>query len=190
MVVQSVDTPLKDKDANDLVAIQAWGAVGGDRYLLDAKKGHMSKEQAKRAIIEQARYVRKLYPKAGHYVLIENAGYGPELIAELKRELTGVQKIKPGQDGDKTLRAEAACGALESGNCFLPGYREGADEMSMPDDTRNAAWVTEFITACAGFPNARYDDEVDAWSQAMNWLTARPIKMARTYSSFKARVRR
>jgi phage terminase large subunit-like protein len=32
-VVQSVDTPLKDKESNDLVAIQAWGVVGGDRYI-------------------------------------------------------------------------------------------------------------------------------------------------------------
>jgi predicted phage terminase large subunit-like protein len=189
MVVQSVDTPLKDKEANDLVAIQAWGVVGADRYLLDIRKGHMSKAQAKRAIIEQARYVRnrKVFGPASHHVLIENAGYGVELVEELKREITGVHKLSRAKEGDKVLRAEAASASLESGNCFLPGFREGQDEMSMPRDDRNSADITDFINDCAGFPNARYDDQVDAWSQAMNWLSGRVVRRARVYSSFAAR---
>ncbi len=186
MIVQSIDTPLKDKQVNDLVSIQAWGVAGGDRYLLDTKKGHMSKEQAKRAILEQARYIRnrKRFGVASHFVLIEGAGYGIELVEELKREITGIKKLSRAHEGDKELRAEAASGALESGNCFLPGYREGTDEMSMPDDDRNSSDITDFINACAVFPNGRYDDEVDAWSQAMNWLSGRPMKRARVFSSF------
>jgi predicted phage terminase large subunit-like protein len=189
MVVQSVDAPTRDKESNDLIAIQAWGVAGADRYLLDLRKGHMSKDQAKRAIIEQARFVRnrRMFGHASHFVLIENAGYGPELIAELKRDLTGVQKVSPNRDGDKVIRAEGASSALESGNCFLPGYRIGADELSMPDDDRNSADVTNFIDSCAVFPNGRYDDEVDAWSQAMNWITHRPVRRARSYSPFASR---
>jgi predicted phage terminase large subunit-like protein len=185
MVVQSVDTPLKDKESNDLVAIQAWGVHGGDRYLLDLKKGHMSKHQAKRAIKEQSEYVKRVARGASRFVLIENAGYGVELIEELKREMTGVKGLSRAHEGDKVLRAEAASAALETGNCFLPGYREGVDELSMPDDDRNAAEITDFIDNCANFPNARYDDDVDAWSQAMNWLSARPTSRSRVFSSFK-----
>ena len=185
-VVQSVDTPLKDKESNDLVAIQAWGVVKADRYLLDLKKGHMNYSQAKRAIIEQSRYVRKLFPTSAHYCLIENAGYGVELIDELKRELTGVQKISRGSDGDKILRAESACSDLESGNCYLPGFRMGADEFSMPDESRCPADIVDFIDSLAGFPNIKYDDDVDAWSQCMNWLRSRSIQPARTWSSFKS----
>ena len=70
-VVQSVDTPLKDKQVNDMVAIQAWGVKGADRYLLELRKGHMSKGQAYRAILEQGNHVRKLFPHAIHTVLIE-----------------------------------------------------------------------------------------------------------------------
>ena len=61
----------------------------------------MNYSQAKRAILEQAIYIRRLFPHSAHYCLIENAGYGVELILELKRELTGVQKITRGGDGDK-----------------------------------------------------------------------------------------
>jgi predicted phage terminase large subunit-like protein len=186
MIVISVDTPLKDKEVNDLVAIQAWGVAGADRYLLDIKKGHMSKEHCKRAIAEMSRYVRdkSRFGQCSHKILVEKAGYGPELIAELKREWTGTEGLSRTNEGDKEVRADAASGVLESGNCFLPGYRDGADEMSMPDDDRNSADITSFIDDCAGFPNARFDDQVDAWSQCMNWLTHKPIRRARVYSPF------
>lgn len=187
MIVQSVDTPLKDKESNDLVAIQAWGVVGSSRYLLDLKKGHMNYSQARRAILEQARFVRKLYPRIAHTVLIENAGYGVELIKDLKRELTGVRKISPGQDGDKIMRAESASSDLEAGNCFLPGARLGEDEMSEPDESQIAADVLDFINSCALFPNATHDDDVDTWSQCMNYLRSLPMRSGRTGSPFKRR---
>lgn len=185
-IVISVDTPLKDKQVNDMVAIQAWGVVGADRYLLDLKKGHMSKGQAFRAIKEMSEHVRDrdTFGPHTHNVLIENAGYGIELLEELRRVIPGVVKITRAHEGDKELRAEAAAASLESGNCFLPGYRDGRDEMSMPDDQRNSAEITDFIDSCAGFPNARYDDDVDAWSQCMNWLSTKVTRPARVYSAF------
>lgn len=186
-VVQTVDTPLKDKESNDYVAIQAWGVVGSRRYLLDLRKGHMNYSQARRAIIEQARFVRNLYPRIAHYILIENAGYGVELIIDLKRVLTGVTKISPSQDGDKIMRAESASSDLESGNCFLPGARLGEDELSEPDESQISADVLDFINSCAIFPNGSHDDDVDAWSQCMNWLRSRNIHRGRTGSPFARR---
>lgn len=186
LVVQSIDTPLKDKESNDLVAIQCWGVLGADRYLLDLKKGHMNYTQAKRQILEQARWARKIWPRSAHYVLIENAGYGVELIIDLKHEhLSGLVKISPGQDGDKIVRAETACDALESGNCYLPGRRLGSDELSMPDEANCPADVVDFINSCAIFPNGLHDDDVDAWSQCMNWLRSRPMAKMRMSSPFK-----
>ena len=185
IIVQSIDTPLKDKAVNDQVAIQAWGISGGDRYLLDLRSGHMNYGQAKRAVLEQAAYVRREHRRAAHHVLIENAGYGVEMIEDLKRELTGVKKLSRAHEGDKVLRAESASADLESGNCFLPGYRVGEDELSMPDEGRCSADIVAFIDECAMFPNGRYDDQVDAWSQAMNWLRSRPQRRGRTWSSFK-----
>lgn len=188
-VVQSIDTPLKDKESSDNVAIQAWGVIGGDRYLLDLRKGKMNYSQAKRAILEQARHVRKLFPKCAHYILIENAGYGVELIVDLKREITGVQKISPGVEGNKVMRAESASSDLESGNCWLPGRRLGNDEFSLPDEKFNSADINDFIEECAIFDNGTYDDQVDAWSQCMNWLRSRAIRPARTASPFSIRRR-
>ena len=185
LCVQSVDAPLKDKQSNDLLAVQAWGAAGANRYLLDLRKGNMSYSQAKRAIIEQARHVRTLFPHAEHRILIESAGYGDELVYELKQELTGVTKLSHAREGDKILRAEAASADLESGNVYLPGHRMGSDELSMPDEARCSADIVDFVNSCAVFPNGRYDDDVDAFTQAVNWIRVRPQGRSRTWSSFK-----
>jgi predicted phage terminase large subunit-like protein len=186
MVVISADTPLKDKESNDLVAIQCYGIRGADRYLLDLRKGHMNYPSAKRAIKEMAQWARRHWPRCPHYVLIENAGYGPELIVDLKREITGVTKIDPGKDGDKEIRAESASDALESGNVFLPGF--GPPAHPIFDEARTPADVSDFVFSCSQFPFAIHDDDVDAWSQVMNWLRGRTATPMRTSSSMKRRA--
>lgn len=176
MTVITVDTPLKDKESNDNVAVQCWGIKGADRYLLDLRLGKMNYGLAKRTIREMSQWARKRF-RCRHHVLIENAGYGPELIIDLKREITGVTKISPAKEGNKEQRAEAASDALESGNYFLPGY--GPPWQPAYDEHRTPADVASFVHNCAMFPNASHDDDVDAWSQFGNWMrdkSANPIR--------------
>lgn len=188
-IVHSIDAPQKDRQHSDNCSIQCWGVKGGDRWLLDVRTDRMSYSTAKRSIIEQARWARKIWPRCRHYVLIENAGYGVELILDLKRELTGVTKLSHSGEGDKVMRAEAASDALEFGNCFLPGAKESSDELSMPDYKQCPSSTIEFIESCAVFPNGEHDDDVDAWSQCMNWLRSRVISRGRTASAFGRRQR-
>lgn len=178
-IVISVDTPLKDKETSDNVAVQCWGVKGADRYLLDLRLGKMNYGLAKRQIKEMSRWARGIW-RVHHTVLIENAGYGPELITDLKREIIGVTPIAPGKDGNKETRAEAASDALESGNYFLPGYGPPThpifEEQKSPED------VVRFIDNCAGFPHVLHDDDIDAWSQFGNWIRSRqtrPIRVAK-----------
>lgn len=185
-IVISVDTPLKDKESSDNVSVQCYGVYGADRYLLDLRLAKMNKGRARREITEMWRWARKHW-RAPLYVLIENAGYGVELIDELKREITGVQKISPGAEGNKQLRAESAADALESGNYFLPGF--GPPWQPAYDETKSPADVAAFIHSCALFPNARHDDDVDSWSQAGIWIGRRQAQPARTISPFKTRTR-
>jgi len=183
-IVVSVDTPLKDKETNDYVAIQVWGVSGANRYLLDLDKAHLNYGKCKRRVIEMARWARQRWPSCPHQLLIENAGYGVEMIMDLKQEVTGVTKISPGLEGDKIARAEAASDALESGNCYLPGY--GPPWQPAYDEKRCSAEVADFVHSCALFPNGSHDDDVDAWSQAMNWLRGRNATPLRT-SRFRRR---
>jgi len=187
-VIVSCDTPLKDKQASDNVAIQVWGVDHANRYLLDAENRQMSYEQAKRAIKEKTRWARRNW-RCQSRVLIENAGYGPDLAIELKREVGGVETVKANMIGNKGQRALAASGDLETGNCFLPGRMR--EDGSGPDESSSPALTISLVDECAMFQidgsHDCHDDQVDAWSQCMNWLRSRQTAPARTWSSFKQR---
>ena len=187
-VIISVDTPLKDKQASDNVAVQCWGARGADSYLLDLRLGKMNYNAAKRTIREMAQWARRNFRGCPHYVLIENAGYGVELIIDLKRELSGVTKISPGAEGDKVMRATSASSDLESANCFLPGI--GPPEHEAFNEAASPADIAEVVANCALFPHATHDDDVDAWSQMINWRRSRVIAPIRTSSAMKRLARR
>ena len=189
-VIVSADTPLKDKQASDNVAIQVWGADHANRYLLDAENRQMSYDQAKRAIKEKTRWARYNW-RCQSRVLIENAGYGPDLALELSREVGGVETVKANMIGNKGQRALAASGDLETGNCFLPGKM--AQDGSGPDPS-SPALTLSLVDECAMFQvdgsHDSHDDQVDAWSQCINWLRLRQTAPARTWSSFKRNQRR
>ena len=184
-VIVSVDTPLKDKESSDYVAIQVWGADRANRYLLDARQEKLSYEQAKRQVTEMARWARRNW-KCQHRVLIENAGYGVEMMVDLQRDVGGVQKITSNAEGTKGQRALAAAGDLETGQCFLPGRMKG--DLSGPDPS-SPALTLSLVEECAMFQvdgsHGSHDDQVDAWSQCMNWLRSRQAPPSRTWSSFK-----
>jgi predicted phage terminase large subunit-like protein len=185
MVLVSVDTPLKDKESGDFVAIQVWGVDKANRYLLDAQTDRLGYDSAKRAVIEKSRWARRLW-KTQHRTLIENAGYGVEMIIDLKRDLGMVEKISVGAEGNKGQRAFSAASDLETGQCFLPGRVK--DDMSGPDES-SPAITHSLVEEAAMFQmdgsHQSHDDQVDAWSQAMNWLRSRQSRRARTWSSFK-----
>jgi predicted phage terminase large subunit-like protein len=190
MVVLSVDTPQKDKETSDNVAITCWGIAGADRYLLDIEMQRMNYGKAKRRVLEMTNWARKLWPNCAHFILIENAGYGVELIVDLRREVTGVTKISPAKDGDKVMRAESASDSLESSNVFLPGVSLQQDGTGGMNERESPADIVAFVNSCALFPYGSHDDDVDSWSQAMNWLRGRSQSPARTASALKGFTRR
>ena len=64
----------------------------------------------------------------------------------------------------------------------------GADQTLGPAGTVSKD-IHEFIESCAVFPHGKHDDDVDSWSQAMNWLRSQIIVPGRTSSAFKRRRR-
>lgn len=186
MIVMSIDCPLKDKQTNDNIAIQTWGIHGTHRYLLDLRLDKMSYSSAKRAVKEMAQWARRTWPRAQHKVLIENTGYGTDLILDLKDEFTGLTKINPQQDGDKVVRADRASDALESGHCFLPGYGPPW-KPPVYEETKTPPAVSAFVHNCSLFPNGAHDDDVDAWSQMVNWMRGKQTRPIRTSSAVRRR---
>lgn len=176
MVVHSWDTSLKDRKTSDYVAGGVWGVKAADRYLLrlfHERAGFNATIEAMAAFYEWA---ADLWPQLPQYVLIEASANGKDAIAEMKRKLNGVVSITA--SGTKGMRAEAASPALEGHNCFLPGY----PNPEMTDyDARTPTIVQEFVDEAARFDpltDKQKDDQVDQWSQAMNWIRQRGSRRA------------
>ena len=85
----------------------------------------------------------------------------------LRREIPGLIPITP--KGDKQARAQSVSPQVESGNVWLPGAPNS--DSSDYDRSSTPAWVQGFVDELAGFPNAAFDDQVDAFSQAISRMS-------------------
>lgn len=161
-VMQSWDTAWKDKQTSDYTVGQVWGWKGANRYLLAQVRERMDEPTVKREIRSLSAWVAETFQGFDiHPVVVESANVGPDIVADLRRSLPGIQARQV--RGDKTQRAHAVAPQLEAGQVFLPGY----DEHSAP------AFAQDLVTECASFPNAAYDDQVDAMTQALIYLRDR-----------------
>jgi predicted phage terminase large subunit-like protein len=153
--VISVDCAFKDTDGSDYVAMQVWGAVHGKAYLREKIKARMDYVATK----ETLRALMKRYRNAA--VLVEDKANGSAVIADLRQDLTGILAVNP--EGGKVARAYSVQGLVAGGKCYLPAAPVN-DGWQVDDQ------VEGFINECASFPNATHDDEVDAFTQAMDKL--------------------
>ena len=172
-IVTSWDTSLKDGAKNDFVSGQAWGIAGANRYLLRLFKQRVALNGTIEAMLEFASWALEIWPQLPHYILIEAAATGPDAAREIKTRVDGVIEIKA--RGAKELRAAAATPALEGHNCYLPGYQ--SDDLAGYTQ-RTPADVQDFIESAATFPNGAHDDDVDAWSQMVNWTRTQRVTPA------------
>lgn len=142
----SIDATFKDNADSDFVAIEVWGKLNADFYLIDMLKRRMDFPDTLKAI----KAVNAKYPDR-HSILIEDKANGPAIIAMLKHEIPGIIAIEP--KGSKVARANAVTGIIESGNVYLPRY---------------ADFTGEFIEEHAAFPNGVNDDLVDSCTQFLD----------------------
>lgn len=169
-IVHSWDTSLKDQASNDPVAGSVWGACRDtiDRFLLRRHNERMSLNATIETMSSIGMWAMEIWPDVPHYFVIEDTANGPDVIRAMRKKLTGVTPWAA--KGDKEFRARAASPALEGHNCFVPG------EM-LPDGTgpgpNTPAAIQEFIELCAKFGSGSPDDDIDAWSQAQNYILSR-----------------
>ena len=156
--------------SSDFVAGGLWGQVGSDLYLLALRRERMSLSATKQAMRDMTALAEQRWPGLPHRVLIEKSANGVEIIEELKREIRGVTPVVASTS--KVARAEAAEPALEAGNIFVPG--QAAPEMpSGYNEAMTPAFAQSLIEECAVFPNGAHDDQVDMFTQAVNYTRAR-----------------
>lgn len=150
-VVQSWDTASKENPHNDWsVGITAL-VVRKEVYVLNVMRRRMTIPVLMSMAISLA------IDWNARELLIEDQASGTQLIQFLRFESPrGVPSPIPRRpESDKLSRALGVAGMIEAGLVYLP---------------EEATWLAEFKSELLGFPNTRFDDQVDALSQLLNWV--------------------
>lgn len=148
----SIDATFKGKSKGpgkntvDYVVIQMWARNGSSHYLIDQTREQMSFTETIHAI----KRMLERHPDCIE-VLIEDKANGSAIIDTLSGKVMGVIPITP--EESKEARFQSVASVWEAGNVFLP---------------KSASWVDNFIREIMFFPNAKYDDQVDAMTQYLN----------------------
>ena len=148
-VIASWDLAFKGSDRSDWVVGQVWQADGTTLRLLDQARGRWSFT----ATCQQVQRMAARWPQATA-TLVEDKANGPAVIDALRSTVAGLVPVQP--QGGKEVRAAAVQPLVEAGNVHLPAWEP---------------WVGDLMEELAGFPRSPHDDQVDALTQALTWLT-------------------
>jgi predicted phage terminase large subunit-like protein len=100
--------------------------------------------------------IRKFRPSV---VLVEATGQGPALISDIKpQQGMTIHSITPSESKTKRLRKHQKI--IRAGNVSLPS---------------GAPWVVEFIDEVTVFPYGKSDDQVDALTMFLDFITTHPV---------------
>ena len=154
--VVSWDMTFKDTNTADFVVGQLWGVKGSSFYLLDQVRGRMDFVRTRQVFIE---FARKHSDAVGK--LVEDKANGSAIISSLQSAVTGLIPITPHES--KEARASSVAPLFEAGNVFIPENRA------------EHPWVDGFVRELLEFPSSAHDDQVDACTQALNYLNKSSI---------------
>jgi len=174
-IVQSWDTASKDNPHNDWSVCVTARVLGKDIYILDVQRGRLQIPDLKDRAIAIARQ------HMADVLLIEDHASGTQLLQILASESPrGVPSpISCRPESDKISRALGVAAMIEGGRVHLP---------------IEAPWLADFLRELLGFPNSRFDDQVDALSQLLGWartqdaflIAPRVMQISRDDSDFPA----
>lgn len=134
------------KKSNDPCAIQVWGRVGANHYLLKRIKKRLTFNE----MCDTIKIVSASFPTCRRKI-VEKKANGQAIIDSLNNVVGGFEPYDPKMN-DKQSRANSVTPYLESGNVWLP------------DKTLDPT-IDEMVDEMMKFPNGEHDDEVDAMTQ-------------------------
>lgn len=154
LYITTVDATFKDTSKSDFVAIEHWGKINNDYYLIDVINKRMGFLDTLKAI----RVFNKKYPKT-QGIYIEDKANGSAILDVLKKDKSIANAIafNPGKDS-KESRVAAITPIIEAGHVHIPEF---------------GSFTIDFKDQCKAFPNGTNDDMVDCMSIALNVLRRR-----------------
>jgi predicted phage terminase large subunit-like protein len=147
-IIISWDTALSEKELASYSVAVVLQVRGETVYVLDVIRERLEYPELRRKAIALHRRWRGACD--GYSLLIENKGSGMGLIQDLTREHIHAIAVHP--EGDKVMRMSNQTSHIEAGAVWLP---------------RRAPWLEDFRRELCAFPGGRYNDQVDAFSQAL-----------------------
>jgi predicted phage terminase large subunit-like protein len=157
-IIWSWDLAFKGTSGSDYVAGHCIGRKGANKYLLARVCERMGFSATKARIINE--HARPAFARKTIAVLIEDKANGPAVLDALEDDVPGLTPISP--QGGKVARANAVQPQHEAGNFYLPSPTLDKCE-----------WVNDFVDIFSRFPGVKNDDDIDAWTQGINWFTTR-----------------
>jgi predicted phage terminase large subunit-like protein len=148
-LIVSWDTAMSAGELSDYSACVVLQVRDEGACVLDVIRERLDYPDLRRKVIEVHRRWRAV--TSSYALLIENKGSGMSLIQDLKGD--GIRAIEVKPAGDKIMRMNAHTARIEAGYVHLP---------------RRAPWLDEFRREIMAFPATRYDDQIDALSQALD----------------------
>lgn len=142
-----IDMAHTTKDSSDYSVILTAVTDRINLYVLDCQRLRLEYPELEAAVV-------RTWESRGYPIYVEDTPGTKPLIQRLQRALPGVVPLSL-RGRDKESRARAASPYHTAGNIYLPRY---------------ASWTQDFIEELAFFPKGRYDDQVDAFTLAVNTL--------------------
>lgn len=170
LIIASWDTASTLSESSDYSVGTVWGAKGLDFYLLDRVRGRFEVPELRREVLGLSQRWK------ADQTIIEDTDIGRAITQDLRRsgEWRAILR-KPRIDKQARFLAQSA--RFEAGQVHVPA---------------EAPWFADWLEELLAFPNCRHDDQVDATSQALDYLTSRthPLAAAATLRERPAMVRR
>lgn len=137
------DTAYTDKDKNDPTAGIAYVKIGADFYILSCLSKWVEFTEAIQFI---KTFAADNFYTPRSIIRIEPKASGKSVVQVMKKQtaLNITDALLPKES--KQARVRSISPTVEGGRVFLPS---------------GAAWVDDFLSECAAFPNAAHDDRVD-----------------------------
>ncbi len=152
--IASWDTASTIGQTSDWSVGIVWIKIGTDFYLLHLERGRYEMPELKRQIIEMHEYFEL------DVTVIEDTELGRALEQNIRQDRKiKVQLSKPKFDKEARLSVQSV--KFENGQVFLP---------------RGEEWLEAYVNELIAFPGGKHDDQVDATSQALHWLSERGTK--------------
>ena len=162
-IIISWDTALSSAQLADYSACVVLLLQEEKIFVLDVLRARLEYPDLRRTVIST--YDRWHASPAHCSLLIEEKGSGQSLIQDLRRQRIHAIGVMP--EGDKIMRMAAQAACIEAGAVHLP---------------HRAPWLDEFRIELLAFPVGKFDDQIDALSQALLRANAPRAPVARTGS--------